>query len=222
MSAKRTAHLRRLAAWLLIAEQVLVSAGAALPCPAAAVKSSERFPCERCGCDCRTAEHCWRHCGCFTNEEKIAWARANGVAVPEYVAAGAEHERGVPAKSKCPRCGGRDGSKTETAASARTRDNLARRGEVSSRDILLRGWRSRLAGEAARATAPFAAASRSNRAAAVSGESHPPSGASHAAAENGVSQDARPFTPSGSGAVVDARSCGISFSLRGRNAVCAG
>jgi len=128
MSAKRIPQLRRLAAWLLIVEQFLVSAGVALPCPAATVKSSERFPCERCGCDCRTAEHCWRHCGCFTNEEKIAWARANGVAVPEYVAAGAERERGVPAKSKCPRCGARDGSKTETAAPLRTRANREKAG----------------------------------------------------------------------------------------------
>ena len=101
--------VRRLAAWLLIAEQVLVGAGVALPCPAAAAASHERFPCESCGCGCTTAEHCWRNCCCYTNQEKVAWARENGVAVPEYVAAAAEREQASASKPKCPHCAGRVG-----------------------------------------------------------------------------------------------------------------
>ena len=30
---------------------------------------------------------CWRDCCCYTNEQKIAWARKNGVAPPAYVLA---------------------------------------------------------------------------------------------------------------------------------------
>ena len=107
--SSRIFFVRRLAALLLITEQVLIGAGVALPCPCTAVRSLERFPCEHCGCGCRTAEQCWRHCCCYTNQEKIAWARDHGVAVPEYVLAAAEREQAVASKPKCPHCADRIG-----------------------------------------------------------------------------------------------------------------
>jgi hypothetical protein len=128
MLTVRVLNMRRLAAWLLIVEQVLVSAGAPLPCSAAAVRSNERFPCEHCACGCRTAEQCWRQCCCHTNEQKIVWARANGVAVPEYVMAAAERERAAADKPKCAHCAAPGASKTETSAAPSTRDRQEKAG----------------------------------------------------------------------------------------------
>jgi hypothetical protein len=108
--------MRRLAAWLLIAEQILAGAGVALPCPPAAAVSHERFPCEHCPCGCTTAAQCWRDCCCYTNQEKVAWAKENGVTVPEHVLAAAEREQAVVVKPKCPHCAGRVGPKTEVCS----------------------------------------------------------------------------------------------------------
>jgi hypothetical protein len=55
---------------------------------------SEPFPCQNRPCGCRTAEQCWKKCCCFTNSQKVAWAKANNVKVPDFVikAAGIEAE----------------------------------------------------------------------------------------------------------------------------------
>jgi hypothetical protein len=96
-----TRYLRRPFAWLLIVQQLLAGAGVLLPCPPAAAGSGERYPCEHCGCGCRSAEQCWTHCSCFTFEEKVAWARRNGIAVPEYAVAAAKREAAAPRKPAC-------------------------------------------------------------------------------------------------------------------------
>jgi len=54
--------------------------------------SSEPFPCQNRPCGCRSAEQCWKKCCCFDNNQKIAWAKANNVKVPEFVLAAAEKE----------------------------------------------------------------------------------------------------------------------------------
>lgn len=46
--------------------------------------SDEPFPCQGCGCGCKTAEQCWTGCCCFTPSQRIAWAKANGVKPPDY------------------------------------------------------------------------------------------------------------------------------------------
>jgi hypothetical protein len=51
---------------------------------------TEYFPCMSCGCGCSDAETCWRQCCCFNTEQKIAWAREHGVAVPDFLLAEAE------------------------------------------------------------------------------------------------------------------------------------
>ena len=96
--------LRRILTWLLIVQQFLAGAGIALPCPAAAARSTERYPCENCGCGCRSAEECWAHCCCFTNQEKIEWGRRHGVAVPEFVVAAAKREASAAERPKCAHC----------------------------------------------------------------------------------------------------------------------
>ncbi len=56
-------------------------------------ESSEPFPCQNRPCGCRSAELCWKKCCCFNNSQKIAWAKANQVEVPDYVLAAATKEK---------------------------------------------------------------------------------------------------------------------------------
>lgn len=51
------------------------------------------FPCQDRPCGCRSAEQCWKKCCCFSNAQKLAWARKNQVDVPEFVVAAAAAER---------------------------------------------------------------------------------------------------------------------------------
>lgn len=53
---------------------------------------SKPFPCMHRACGCRSAEQCWRGCCCFSNRQKLAWARENKVTPPDYVAAAAARE----------------------------------------------------------------------------------------------------------------------------------
>jgi hypothetical protein len=52
---------------------------------------TEYFPCMSCGCGCVDADVCWRQCCCFNTDQKIAWAREHGVAVPDFLLAEARH-----------------------------------------------------------------------------------------------------------------------------------
>lgn len=54
---------------------------------------SEAFPCQHHTCGCRTAQQCWKSCCCFTNEQKVEWARRTKHAVPEFVVVAAAKER---------------------------------------------------------------------------------------------------------------------------------
>lgn len=48
---------------------------------------SRPYPCQDHRCGCRNADQCWRHCCCFSHEEKLSWARAHGVNPPaDFVA----------------------------------------------------------------------------------------------------------------------------------------
>ena len=47
---------------------------------------SQPFPCQHCGCGCKSAEQCWISCCCFTPSEKLAWAKRNGITPPAYAA----------------------------------------------------------------------------------------------------------------------------------------
>jgi hypothetical protein len=56
-----------------------------VPLPSVPGKDHSRpFPCQDHPCGCRTAEQCWRHCCCFTPEEKWLWAQAHHVEPPSY------------------------------------------------------------------------------------------------------------------------------------------
>lgn len=62
---------------------------------------STPFPCQNRPCGCRTAEQCWKKCCCFTNAQKLAWAKSRGVKPPEYVVAAARAESKPNATSQC-------------------------------------------------------------------------------------------------------------------------
>lgn len=61
------------------------------PLPAPGAKDTSRpFPCQGHACGCQNAEQCWKHCCCYSAEEKLAWARAHHVEPPAEVVAEAE------------------------------------------------------------------------------------------------------------------------------------
>ncbi len=72
------------------------------------VASSERYPCQGCGCGCASERECWTQCCCHTLSERVAWARRSGVPVPSYVdlsglaLAGSQDADAVPACGLCP------------------------------------------------------------------------------------------------------------------------
>jgi hypothetical protein len=76
-------NLARLWAGLALVAYLVTAFG--LPLPAHEPKDrSQPYPCQDHPCGCQSAEQCWRHCCCFTPEEKWAWAEAHGVVPPSY------------------------------------------------------------------------------------------------------------------------------------------
>lgn len=53
---------------------------------------SEPFPCQNRPCGCQSAAQCWKKCCCFTDTQKVAWAKANNVKVPDFVLVAAKRE----------------------------------------------------------------------------------------------------------------------------------
>jgi hypothetical protein len=118
MSSRQAIH-RFLAAskvllvWVAMLAYCASAIGVAIPLPATAKKDSgEAFPCQHHRCGCHSAEQCRRSCCCFSPEQKIAWARANGAsdqAVVEGTATLAS--AGSKGKSCCHKGGHDPGSK---------------------------------------------------------------------------------------------------------------
>ena len=90
--------------------------------------TSQPFPCQNRPCGCRSAEQCWKKCCCFTNSQKVAWAKVNGVELPDYVLAAAEKETTIT-KKPCALCSKDDAGKTqqkcETNVTSRTGKRLS-------------------------------------------------------------------------------------------------
>jgi hypothetical protein len=74
---------RRLFACLALLSYVTTALGFPLPAPSQK-QSDQPFPCQNHPCGCQSAEQCWRHCCCFTPEQRLAWAREHKVKPPEY------------------------------------------------------------------------------------------------------------------------------------------
>ncbi len=90
---------RRLTALVLLVTSVLMIFPFVLPVSSREVESateskdlSEPFPCQSRACGCRSAKQCWKKCCCFTNAQKLAWAKANRVQPPAFVVEAAQQE----------------------------------------------------------------------------------------------------------------------------------
>ncbi len=55
------------------------------PTPVSVQKDlSVAYPCQSRSCGCKDANQCWASCCCFSDAEKLAWAKANNVSPPEW------------------------------------------------------------------------------------------------------------------------------------------
>lgn len=65
--------------------------------------ASSPFPCLFRTCGCLSANDCWKKCCCFSNAQKVAWAKKNNVQIPDFVAESAALEQkkqaAVPSQS---------------------------------------------------------------------------------------------------------------------------
>lgn len=97
-SPRNMVFTRTLQAWTAaISCAVLLVSSVGLPLPTIATKDgSKPFPCLKRACGCQTADDCWKKCCCFTDEEKLAWARENGVTPPDEVVARVAARRNQP------------------------------------------------------------------------------------------------------------------------------
>ena len=66
--------------------------GVPLPAAKIAKDTSRPFPCQARQCGCMNAAQCWRECCCYTNRQKLAWAKDNHVEVPQFVLSAAKSE----------------------------------------------------------------------------------------------------------------------------------
>ncbi|HEX4143337.1 MAG TPA: hypothetical protein VHY91_07285 [Pirellulales bacterium] len=77
---------RRCLALMLALAYVMATVGA--PCPTSSgTRDATPFPCQGHRCGCLSAEQCWAHCCCFTPQQRLAWAAANGVEAPAELVA---------------------------------------------------------------------------------------------------------------------------------------
>lgn len=54
--------------------------------------TSQPFPCQNRTCGCCSADQCWKKCCCFSNQQKVAWAKKNNVTLPQFVVEAARAE----------------------------------------------------------------------------------------------------------------------------------
>ncbi len=84
--------------------QLVSSFGMPLPIAPPSKDASIPYPCQERPCGCVSADECWAgDCCCFTLEEKLAWAEANGIEPPAHVrpAVEARKARRAAVKKAC-------------------------------------------------------------------------------------------------------------------------
>ena len=63
---------------------------------------SRPFPCQDRPCGCLSADQCKKQCCCFSSEEKLAWAKRNGVKASEVVSSSTKCETAtLKTRKKC-------------------------------------------------------------------------------------------------------------------------
>lgn len=98
MSSLRKTIWRRGARGLICLTVLLGMVAAVVPLPVGTRSRpdkdrSQPFPCQNRPCGCRSADQCWKKCCCFSNTQKVAWAKANRVKPPEFVVQAATEEQ---------------------------------------------------------------------------------------------------------------------------------
>ena len=88
-------YLWRVTATTLLAALTAASLGIAIPVVVNKI-SDELYPCMHCSCSCSSADACWLNCCCFTQQQKLDWAKANGVVPPAFVVVAAREEAALP------------------------------------------------------------------------------------------------------------------------------
>jgi hypothetical protein len=99
-------RLRDVIVVLTLVSHLMVTFGFPLPAPGRKSKDASRpYPCQNRPCGCFSAEQCWAgDCCCFTLEEKLAWADANGVEPPAQVRPQVESRKANPTPPKKKPC----------------------------------------------------------------------------------------------------------------------
>ncbi len=97
LSNRRSSFFRRIFVGICVVAHLVTTTGFPLPRGGEIEAGTAPYPCQHHHCGCRSAEHCWRSCCCMSTQEKLAWAKQNGVTPPDYVLAAAisetqEHE----------------------------------------------------------------------------------------------------------------------------------
>lgn len=106
MSRRITCVLTTVARSLLVTLAVFGLLAGTLGVPLPTITLSRKdlsvpFPCMDRQCGCRTADQCWQSCCCFTNRQKLAWAKKKGVMTPEFVEFAAEREEADEFATAC-------------------------------------------------------------------------------------------------------------------------
>ena len=132
--------------WLSCLSVAFVLCAVLLPMPVSLRPSdgvekdlSQPFACQNRPCGCRSAEQCWKKCCCFTNSQKVAWAKANGVDLPDYVLAAAKKESATVKKS-CALCSKTkdNGEKPKCEESIASKDSLPKTSSTQAPKALAR------------------------------------------------------------------------------------
>ncbi len=90
--------------WLLLFCIAYLSTGIAIfPQTRSKLANQGRYPCERRGCGCNSAQQCWDSCCCFNDTEKVEWAKRNHVQVPPEVLARVNRLKASKASKAPPR-----------------------------------------------------------------------------------------------------------------------
>jgi hypothetical protein len=120
--------VRRPCAAVALVAYLVAALGFPLAVPAAKDRG-QPFPCMNHACGCADAEQCWRHCCCFTPQEKLAWAKAHGITPPAYA------ERPAAQGWHTARLRDREQAETTTCACAQHRPDAKGCCETASRPV---------------------------------------------------------------------------------------
>jgi hypothetical protein len=99
----------RVAAVVALFGHLVAALGVPIPTEAP-VASSVPFPCQGHPCGCFSAEECWDgDCCCYTLEQKLAWAKEQGIEPPPHVRPLVEARKARAAEKKSCCCDQADG-----------------------------------------------------------------------------------------------------------------